>query len=168
MDECPVPLYGWPVTYVCVAVCPDPYYENITDHRCYKCPDECASCNYPQMCLTCNNNYFLYAGACVQTCPTFPVITYANPNRQCGTSYECTPGYFALNATKSCVNVCPEGYYKNNLEQTCDPCQRGCNTCTNSSYCIICNNDVAIWYQFECYTYCSPLRKYYTDTGCIA
>ncbi len=39
MDECPIPLYGYPVGYVCVDVCPDPYYENITDHRCYKCPE---------------------------------------------------------------------------------------------------------------------------------
>lgn len=115
LNECPIPLYGWPVTYVCVDVCPDPYYENITDHRCYKCPEECASCNYPQLCLTCNNDYFLYSGACVQTCPTFPVITYANPNRECGTSFECTPGYFALNSTKSCVSACPDGYFKNNL-----------------------------------------------------
>ena len=52
--------------------------------------------------------------------------------------------------------------------QSCDSCQRGCSTCTNSSNCIICNDLIAIWYQFQCYTFCSPLRRFYTDTGCAA
>ena len=39
------------------------------------------------MCLTCIEGRYLYSGQCVQSCPTFPVITYANPNKQCGTSF---------------------------------------------------------------------------------
>jgi hypothetical protein len=69
VDECPIvnntDLYGYPVAQVCVMVCPDPYYPNITDHLCYLCPPNCASCVYPQLCLTCTANHYLYSGACV-------------------------------------------------------------------------------------------------------
>lgn len=69
VDECPivsgVDLYGYPVAQVCVNICPDPYYPNITDHLCYICPIECASCAYPQACLTCAPNHYLYSGACL-------------------------------------------------------------------------------------------------------
>ena len=65
VEECPIPLYGYPVAQVCVHVCPDPYYPNITDHRCYACPVACANCSYPQLCLTCNLGWYLYSGACL-------------------------------------------------------------------------------------------------------
>lgn len=147
--------------------CINPYYENVTDHRCYKCPDECEECTYPQNCITCIADHYLYSGRCLESCPTFPVITYANPNRICGTAFECTAGYFALNTTKSCVTDCPSGYYKNNTLQACDACLRGCSFCRNATSCITCNDTLALWDDYTCHTYCSPLRKYYTTTGCV-
>ena len=153
---------------VCVGICPDPYYPNITDHRCYKCPDPCANCTYTENCLVCNLGYYLYSGACLESCPTFPVITFANPNRICGTAQQCTQGFYALNSTKTCVSTCPSGFYVNVAGQTCDPCMRGCTNCTTVSLCIACNPIAAIWSNFTCHLYCSPLRRYYTTIGCVS
>lgn len=104
---------------------------------------------------------------CLESCPTFPVITYANPNRVCGTAFQCTAGYFALNTTKSCVRECPSGYYKNDTLQACDSCISGCSYCRNATSCITCNSTLALWDDYTCHTYCSPLRRYYTDVGCV-
>ena len=168
VEECPVPLYGYPVDQVCVNTCPDPYYPNITDHRCYACPIACANCSYPQLCLTCNLGWYLYSGACLEACPTFPVITYANPNRICGTAQQCTQGFYADNATKSCVSSCPAGTYVNLAAQTCDSCSRGCINCTSVTNCLKCNPIAAIWSNYTCALYCSPLRRYYTTKGCVS
>lgn len=156
------------MTWVCRPDCLDPYYQNITDHRCYKCPDECAVCTYPQNCIVCVPNHYLYSGMCLESCPTFPVITYANPNGHCGTAFQCTSGYFALNITKSCVQNCPSGFYKNSSLQACDACLAGCSYCVNSLQCITCNTAIALWDANKCYIYCSQLRKYYTDIGCVS
>jgi proprotein convertase subtilisin/kexin type 5 len=163
-----VSLYGYPVAQVCVDICPDPYYSNITDHLCYKCPEECASCYYPQLCLTCVANHYLYSGACVESCPTFPVITYANPNRICGAAYQCTQGYYALNSTKSCVTSCPAGFYVNIASQTCDSCMKGCSYCLNGAQCITCNSNLSIWSNYKCYVFCSARNRFYGTTGCVA
>ena len=168
VEECPIPLYGYPVDQVCVSLCPDPYYMNITDHRCYKCPDECANCTAPYYCLTCNAGFYFYSHSCVASCPTFPVITYANPNRICGTATQCTQGYYALNATKSCVSTCPAGYYVNLGAQSCDSCMKGCIQCLVVTSCISCNPNVSIWSNYTCHMYCSPLRRYYTAKGCVS
>lgn len=119
------------------------------------------------MCISCIPNWYLYSGTCVESCPTFPTITYANPNGICGTASQCTPGYFALNSTKSCVQSCPAGYYKNNTLQSCDSCLVGCQQCTNASQCQICNNAIALWDNSTCHVYCSPIRRYYTAIGCV-
>lgn len=147
--------------------CADPYYQNITDHRCYKCPDPCASCLYPQQCTVCNSNFYLYAGSCLASCPTFPTITYANPNGVCGTAFQCPAGYFALNTTKSCVQSCPAGFYKNSTQQACDACIPGCTLCLNASQCITCNDQVALWDNYTCYLFCSPGNHYYSNEGCV-
>jgi hypothetical protein len=60
------------------------------------------------------------------------VCAYANPNGVCGTAFQCTSGYFALNITKSCVRECPSGFYKNSTLQACDSCLTGCSLCINS------------------------------------
>ena len=104
----------------------------------------------------------------MESCPTFPVITYANPNRVCGTAYQCTQGYYALNSTKSCVKTCPAGFFVNVAGQTCDSCLRGCLTCTSSLTCITCNNNVSVWSNSKCYMFCSVLRRFYGTTGCVA
>lgn len=168
VEECPYPLFGYPVAQVCVDICPDPYYYNFTNHRCYKCPDPCANCVNPFNCISCNLGYYLHSGACVESCPTFPVILYANPNRICGTAFNCTQGFYALNETKSCVSSCPAGYYVNVQAQACDACMKGCVNCTTVSSCLACNINTAIWSNYVCYTFCSPLKRFYTLKGCVS
>lgn len=167
MEQCPYPLFGYPVAEVCVDSCPNPYYQNYTEHLCYICPVECASCTDPLVCLTCNNNYYLYSGRCVSSCPTFPSITYANPNRVCGTAYQCTQGYYALNSTKSCVQNCPAGYFINVAGQTCDSCMKGCINCQTASACLTCNSLTSVWSNYKCYLFCSALKRFYYTTGCV-
>lgn len=128
---------------------------------------ECASCGYPELCLTCIPNRYLYSGACVASCPTFPVITYSNPNGVCGSAFQCTQGYYALNISKSCVRTCPAGHYVNIPGQTCDPCMRGCLVCTTSSTCATCNTTVSVWSDYKCYVFCSPRNRFYGPTGCV-
>ena len=49
---------------------------------------------------------FLYAGACVQTGPVFQSLLTPTPTDNVEPVTNSPPGYFSLNATKSCVNVC--------------------------------------------------------------
>lgn len=168
VNECPYPLYAYNVTYVCLATCPDPYFPNVQDHRCYRCPMECAVCQYAAYCTLCISGYYLYAGTCVASCPITPVVTYANVNGTCGTSLQCSAGYFALNSTKSCVTVCPSGYYKNTMTQTCEYCMKGCSSCNNYSICLACNSLTALWDNYTCYPFCSRLQRYYYGSGCTS
>jgi proprotein convertase subtilisin/kexin type 5 len=120
------------------------------------------------MCTQCTAGYYLYSGQCVASCPIVPVVTYANINGTCGTSLQCSAGYFALNSTKSCVTTCPSGYYKNSITQTCEYCMKGCSNCNNYSVCLACDQVNALWDNYICYPYCSRLMHYYYGSGCVS
>jgi hypothetical protein len=66
------------------------------------------------------------------------------------------------------VTSCPAGYYVNVSAQTCDSCMRGCVNCQTLSACIACNPTAAIWSNYTCHLYCSPLKRYYTLKGCVS
>ena len=98
---------------MCVYVCPTGYYiQNLTNN--WKCVSSCASL------------FIDYVGKkCVSTCPdgTYahstqecliecPDTFFADPvNHKCAGDCDDAAGYFADPTTKTCVQVCPHGYF---------------------------------------------------------
>ena len=66
------------------------------------------------------------------------------------------------------MRTCPSGYYKNSTLQACDNCLRGCSNCENSTSCLECNSQMALWDNYDCHVYCSANRHYYSSTGCVS
>lgn len=48
----------------------------------------------------------------------------------------CKPGWFLLNA--ECVEICPDGYYHNTVNRTCEFCPAQCSRCTGSDHKLNC------------------------------
>jgi hypothetical protein len=66
------------------------------------------------------------------------------------------------------VQTCPAGYYVNIAGQTCDACLKGCISCKVSSQCLVCNTNVSVWSNSNCYLFCSVRNRFYGTTGCVA
>lgn len=86
-----------------------------------------------------------YANDNTTTCELCPPSQYcatcsiaANGVISCLT---CLYGYF-LQANKTCMVGCDDGYYKNTWNHTCDPCSSACGNCTTGAdgSCIDCRS----------------------------
>ena len=59
----------------CMAICPDGFYENYTNHHCEACDDKCSICTEnSSYCQVCNseigpNEAFLFDSSCLSVCP---------------------------------------------------------------------------------------------------
>jgi proprotein convertase subtilisin/kexin type 5 len=128
VEECSLPTFSYEPALRCFTKCPDPYYSNVTDHKCYLCPGICTSCTSPTACTSCISNYYLQNGECVLKCSG---LYYANlTSMKCVVSAECKP-YFGVNQTNMCTEFCPSGQWKNTNLYRCDACPSTCETCTS-------------------------------------
>ena len=147
----------------CLAVCPDGYYSNSTDHSCYACDEKCTLCTgNATFCLECVAESGAYEAflleanqSCLSDCPDtfFENSTdhkcYSCDNncaqcdltpsncQSCKSSGSYESFFFADNS--SCLAVCPDGFYKNTSDHSCYPCDEQCQQCAGtSSFCQVC------------------------------
>ena len=136
---------------ICVDKCPNNYInQNINNKNiCKKCTKNCTICSSlnNNMCLTCEDNYYLYQGQCTKICPINyfkndinKTCDYCNIDNcsYCNDNYciTCDKGYLLHNG--SCVKKCPLGYRSNGI--LCEKCLvNNCESCSiNASTCQKC------------------------------
>ncbi|KAL4482616.1 hypothetical protein ABPG73_021276 [Tetrahymena malaccensis] len=171
----------------CVSTCPAGYYSNVT--VCQICSKNCQTCNYPgddSSCSTCKNNQFLYKGQCYQNCPnkTFSqtiqgIQVCTDCDSSCAacngpTNTNCTqcalPNYL-LQSTNSCVQNCPDGFYKNDSLAQCSQCDQSCFKCNGptSNSCTACTGKICgqgyNLYNNACISNC-PIGTYVDNQVC--
>ncbi|EAS00754.2 zinc finger lsd1 subclass family protein (macronuclear) [Tetrahymena thermophila SB210] len=167
----------------CVATCPAGYYSNV--NVCSICSKNCQTCNYPgddSSCTTCKNNQFLYKGQCYQNCPnkTFSqtiqgIQVCTDCDSSClacngPTNTNCTqcalPNYLLL-STNSCVQNCPDSFYKNDQLAQCSQCDQSCFQCNGptANSCTACTGKMYLDNQ-KCVANCSD-GKYKSPTSNI-
>lgn len=151
VEECSLPTFSYEPSLRCFTKCPDPYYSNVTDHKCYKCPVICTSCTSPTACTNCIPGFYLQNGECVLQCTG---LYYANiTSMKCVISTDCKP-YFGVNATNMCSVTCPYNQWKNSNLYRCDACPSTCQTCTSLTTCSMCKAS-AVFSENFCYGFCS-------------
>lgn len=163
---------------------------SVGDTGCSVCHRECNGCHGPTSrdCIECSNADIIDATSpiCVPIC-TQP-NTYLSPT---GNEYLCTPcnancikctgpdansciacafyNASAITDSDECVSTCPDGYYGDDDDGSCRPCDEQCITCTSqySVNCTACRNDEIILSNGlkQCIPKCSFANEYQTDSG---
>ncbi|XP_053558467.1 proprotein convertase subtilisin/kexin type 5 isoform X2 [Bombina bombina] len=143
------------LNYTCVEKCPDGYYTEEDERRCAPCHSSCKTCTGRRSthCLSCKEDWYLLGHSCVQNCVTG---YYAdNSTRKCEKCHikcetcfgpessnclSCYKNFFLMHSKTQCLNSCPESYYENSGQKTCERCHPTCKTCSGSGalYCNSC------------------------------
>ena len=112
---------------------------------CSPCPADCSNCQIPSTCITCNNGYYVYDGACY--------ICASGYKCNGTTQTKCSSGQYSPQGSSSCYNcpstcsactsstnctACKSGYYKSGGK--CLSCPSTCSTCTSSTKCTACKS----------------------------
>ena len=158
----------------CLDPCPDGYWEDTTAHKCEQCHQNslgplytCLTCDAAggSACLSCDSPAFLHNNQCIEPCPDgyWGDITdrkckpchydIVGPYFSCLTCnlggpsncLTCASGTFLLN--NQCLDPCPDGYWGDTTDNTCQLCYQGsispysCATCTAGAdnNCLTCN-----------------------------
>lgn len=127
----------------CIAQCPASYY--FKDDKCIKCDDHCISCTELK-CDICEDGYFLQQGKCVKDCGDGQYEDKVSGKCiDCTTDNckECNPSGcivcdlpLVLTLNGECKSVCDDGSFA--VNNTCNPCETGCNKCNNNKDCTEC------------------------------
>jgi hypothetical protein len=169
-------------TATCVTSCLPGEYANMTNHRCTGCPSVCSSCSGDLLCTSCQKNYYLSNGSCLNGCyqningsvciSACPIdnstgyITFADSiSQSCVES--CPNNYYGFNLTQFCISTCPINYYQSNVTIRCELCINGCNNCTNATYCYSCYPGY-FYSNNLCIKQCSSTLIYYYNGACTA
>ncbi|XP_066567230.1 proprotein convertase subtilisin/kexin type 5b isoform X2 [Amia ocellicauda] len=154
----------------CVEQCPAGYYHDEEQQRCELCHITCETCSgrHSIQCVSCKPDLYKEGKECVFSCRSGH---YANIST--GTCERCHPScehcvggghtdcqscrnkYFFLRAQGRCYKSCPENYYTNTLENTCNRCHPTCKTC-NGNGALACDS-CYFGYSFSgglCNSYC--------------
>uniref|UniRef100_A0A8C6KVW4 Proprotein convertase subtilisin/kexin type 5a n=1 Tax=Nothobranchius furzeri TaxID=105023 RepID=A0A8C6KVW4_NOTFU len=132
----------------CVDGCPTGYYAEESKQRCEPCHASCHSCvgKQSQQCLTCKAHLFQEAKECVETCrhryhygnAVSRTCEKCDPScAECSDGGEdgclsCVPGLVYLRTEGRCLPSCPEGYYHDSAQHTCESCHVSCKTCSGT------------------------------------
>ena len=171
---CSVCLQGYMLnisTGQCSNQCPAGYYAGKT---CATCAMSCIACAEPNCatcdsttCQLCSNGFYLYNGACINTCP---VGTYVNGGNSCidctmpgcrvCTSSNCQNCIDTLlnvyangsSAITSCESTCPNSHFLSNGKD-CTVCPSLCKVCSSTSNCTECITGDFL-YNYQCYSRC--------------
>lgn len=135
---------------ICVPTCPRSTYADKQTGKCESCKQTCETCESFNNCTLCKPGFIftkvINTGHCMNPCPDGQ-IEY-NGKCTCCSDHnckicsldlklclKCQTGFFLYDNT--CVNVCPVGYYKNELDE-CKKCEEGCELCMSSTQCTKC------------------------------
>lgn len=131
----------------CVFECPEGYYKNALTGECSQCSAGCKNCIDDKDCLICIEGLALYDERCVPVCPlgttkinevclpcSDPACEVCSVNNP-GTCEKCSSGFLI---GTSCVAECPKGFYPDNENKICLPCNNRCSTCNGPDLCEEC------------------------------
>ena len=139
-----------------IAICAEGTDNVILQQRGSLAPAACTVCNVaPELCDYCSSGYYLQMDlvTCASTCPTgYWTNPISNICSACNSSCQdctgssntqctsCSSEYYLQPNSTSCLNTCPDGYFKDTQALTCDPCNSACSTCTgpNNGLCLTC------------------------------
>ncbi len=159
--------------HFCTDECDLGYYEE-TDFVCYKCSDNCRSCEtHTDYCSSCNVGKFLYAEdqsvTCLDACPEHYYADEFFECRVCDdncancsddplTCISCPEDWF-LDGTV-CVNACPTGKFPDET-LSCKACNVNCKECAGTwKTCTVCNEDVPFLLEdATCVTTCADFSE---------
>ena len=168
---------------ICTIQCPLSEYGRVSDYTCQPCAGGCLSCfgNALTQCYNCTTDsgatpYFLVYSStiCTATCPngqyknttsstcllcSASCLTCVNSATECVTCGLSNAGIHLFKYLTTCLAVCPNGFWANSTEYTCDACTAGCLTCTGAglSNCMTCNNATGSPYHKQVgATVCGP------------
>jgi len=134
---------------LCIPKCPNGYYGY--DKKCYKCPNNCKTCNINGECIDCFDQYYLMNKRCRYCRDQFYGIIKKECIRceddnclQCEYSNVenkfkcklCRYPYILFN--DKCQSDCPIGYYR--YEDTCLKCTYPCKQCSSPEKCEDCES----------------------------
>lgn len=171
LNACNPGYYYLASNSTCVSNCPNNYYANTTTGLCTVCIAGCQLCyggslNECTLCQTTASNVSYYKiidiNTCTQICPPgqYPyqlllACQYCHPTcLTCNTSAtDCQTcnnisgiPYFQLN--NKCLAICPNGYYGEVSNNTCEYCPTGCSLCYGNlqSTCTKCTTALTVPY----------------------
>ncbi|EAS04337.2 EGF-like domain protein (macronuclear) [Tetrahymena thermophila SB210] len=135
--------------------CLDGQYFDFQSQLCLDCSQNCLKCRDSNICLSCNNNYYLVNYSC--QLPIIPPKTYynsllqqflmcANPCSSCKDTNSCNYCYDPTDVLyqSQCIHQCPTGYFKQGNGQTnlsqCKQCDKTCLLCKDQlpTSCTVC------------------------------
>ena len=122
-------------SYNCINLCPDGQYIDYVSNACKPCYSSCLTCKSPgdiSSCLTCKIGV-LNNGQCLFCSSSCKLCSYTSSN-----CTECFSSNYLYNY--QCLKNCPDGYYKNDVDNICDPCHSSCFTCKGGLFtdCLSC------------------------------
>ncbi|XP_041082767.1 proprotein convertase subtilisin/kexin type 5-like isoform X1 [Polyodon spathula] len=134
----------------CFQECPDNTYHDIDTGDCQDCDRTCQTCKGSSStdCITCIEGMVKNKqGHCVThwDCPLSSYQDKRGACRHCHKSchlctgpthhecLSCTESHYLLNST--CLDQCPDGYYKDEDGWRCVPCHSSCGTCSGQYEC---------------------------------
>ncbi|XP_006996032.2 proprotein convertase subtilisin/kexin type 5 isoform X1 [Peromyscus maniculatus bairdii] len=131
---------------VCRETCPEKHVA--VEGVCQHCPEMCQDCIHEKICKECIPGFFLYDDACSNSCPKhfYPDL------RQC---VSCHENCLECNGPKQddckvcadtskvlynglCLDMCPEGTYKEEENDECKDCPEFCLSCSSAWTCQTC------------------------------
>ena len=114
-------VYYDSINHNCYQTCLDGYYKVETPNKlCSPCSSSCLTCTTSSTnCLTCDKT-------------STNKYLYTDP----------------ATTTKSCLSGCPSGYYPDNTQFLCKPCETPCATCTSPTLCLSCIPGPGSGYRF--------------------
>ena len=165
LSTCILPKYMF--NHTCLATCPDFYYADPYRY-CQSCAEGCIECLDSNNCISCSEDYYHLAGACLGQCPgsTFPIPT----NMTCGVCdsqcLECT-GPSISNCTVcagnklvyvddegigQCLSACVAGTFQQ--ATMCMDCNFTCASCSNGATCNTCQEGYYMTKTSQCVDHC--------------
>ena len=129
----------------CYEICPQGYYGK--NQKCLPCPENCKNCTDNQNgCTDCFNSTYLYNGQCKSKCPddTSPLLLSNGTTvcwkcnqdcLKCSSPNECTKCKSFYSYNKTCLENCPLGTYKDDMNKICEDCYKYCTSCTGRDKC---------------------------------
>ncbi|XP_065224139.1 furin-like protease 2 [Planococcus citri] len=112
------------------------------------CVSRCPPRSFPNQggfCWPCHESCETCAGAGQDSCLT------------------CAPAHLRVTDLAVCLQQCPEGYFENQEERTCVPCESNCASCQDRpDHCTSCHHNLVLS-DNKCLATC-PLNTYETDS----
>ena len=137
----------------CLINCPEGFYKNSSDHVCHACSLRCQLCfDNSTFCQQCTESGLDEAflldsdSSCLSECPTgfFENRTDHTCDVCHGNCESCSENAtfcskctstgvneaFFYSQNSSCLEVCPDGFYKNITDHSCYACDEKCEICS--------------------------------------